>query len=153
MLRVRHGAIVCALWLVGCPAGPTPPPAKGEPTKTAAKPADTKTSAGNADPKKPAETKKAVDAGPMGKTLATAPIPWDKLIGADPPTAESFLGEPAAKGGHKDSCVRFVPDRTWFKCRNVIRAVRALIPNSPDLNWQRAYDYLVHGEYDFGEDT
>lgn len=31
-----------------------------------------------------------------------------------------------------------------------IRAMRALASGSPTLNWQRAYDYLVHGEYDFG---
>jgi asparagine synthase (glutamine-hydrolysing) len=34
-----------------------------------------------------------------------------------------------------------------------IRAMRALSPSSPTLNWQRAYDYLVHGEYDFGGET
>jgi asparagine synthase (glutamine-hydrolysing) len=34
-----------------------------------------------------------------------------------------------------------------------IRAMRALAPQSPILNWQRAYDYLVHGEYDFGSET
>jgi asparagine synthase (glutamine-hydrolysing) len=33
------------------------------------------------------------------------------------------------------------------------RAMRALAPRSPTLNWQRAYDYLVHGEYDFGSET
>ncbi|WP_075255619.1 asparagine synthase (glutamine-hydrolyzing) [Herbaspirillum camelliae] len=33
------------------------------------------------------------------------------------------------------------------------RAMRALAPSSPTLNWQRAYDYLVHGEYDFGNET
>jgi asparagine synthase (glutamine-hydrolysing) len=34
-----------------------------------------------------------------------------------------------------------------------IRAMRALAPRPPTLNWQRAYDYLVHGEYDFGGKT
>lgn len=33
------------------------------------------------------------------------------------------------------------------------RAMRALAPSVPSLNWQRSYDYLVHGEYDFGSDT
>jgi asparagine synthase (glutamine-hydrolysing) len=33
------------------------------------------------------------------------------------------------------------------------RAMRALAPHSTTLNLQRAYDYLVHGEYDFGSDT
>lgn len=47
----------------------------------------------------------------------------------------------------------YAPTNSGFHFASDIRAVRALIPNSPDLNWQRAYDYLVHGEYDFGEDT
>ncbi|MFY7791006.1 MAG: asparagine synthase (glutamine-hydrolyzing) [Polynucleobacter sp.] len=34
-----------------------------------------------------------------------------------------------------------------------IRAMRALSPCLPTLNKQRAYDYLVHGEYDFGGAT
>lgn len=29
----------------------------------------------------------------------------------------------------------------------------ALLPSKPDLNWQRSYDYLVHGDYDSNEDT
>jgi asparagine synthase (glutamine-hydrolysing) len=34
-----------------------------------------------------------------------------------------------------------------------LRAMRALSLNKPSLNWQRAYDFLVHGEYDFGAET
>lgn len=30
-------------------------------------------------------------------------------------------------------------------------ALRALKHEKSELNWQRAYDYLVHGEYDFGD--
>lgn len=32
-------------------------------------------------------------------------------------------------------------------------ALRALKGERAQLNWQRAYDYLVHGEYDFGEES
>lgn len=32
-------------------------------------------------------------------------------------------------------------------------ALRALKSQRPTLNWQRAYDYLVHGEYDFGQES
>ncbi|WP_339560284.1 asparagine synthase (glutamine-hydrolyzing) [Pseudomonas sp. EA_65y_Pfl1_P113] len=32
-------------------------------------------------------------------------------------------------------------------------AVRALKSQRSTLNWQRAYDYLVHGEYDFGQES
>lgn len=34
-----------------------------------------------------------------------------------------------------------------------VRALLSFRNGKPELNWQRAYDYLVHGEYDFGEDT
>lgn len=34
-----------------------------------------------------------------------------------------------------------------------IRAMRALARGKVGLNWQRSYDYLVHGEYDFGEES
>jgi len=33
-----------------------------------------------------------------------------------------------------------------------LSAIRALKSQRAQLNWQRAYDYLVHGEYDFGQD-
>ncbi|MBW8126356.1 MULTISPECIES: asparagine synthase (glutamine-hydrolyzing) [Pseudomonas] len=32
-------------------------------------------------------------------------------------------------------------------------ALRALKTQRSTLNWQRAYDYLVHGEYDFGQES
>lgn len=32
-------------------------------------------------------------------------------------------------------------------------ALRALKSQRSTLNWQRAYDYLVHGEYDFGQES
>ena len=32
-------------------------------------------------------------------------------------------------------------------------AMLALVPQKPELNWQRCYDYLVHGQYDNQEDT
>lgn len=34
-----------------------------------------------------------------------------------------------------------------------IPALLALLPGKPALNWQRAYDYLVHGDYDSTPDT
>ncbi|MFY1020294.1 asparagine synthase (glutamine-hydrolyzing) [Ectopseudomonas khazarica] len=33
-----------------------------------------------------------------------------------------------------------------------LAAITPLMAERASLNWQRAYDYLVHGEYDFGED-
>ncbi len=34
-----------------------------------------------------------------------------------------------------------------------LHALRALKAERVELNWQRAYDYLVHGEYDFGDES
>lgn len=35
-----------------------------------------------------------------------------------------------------------------FGFASEIPALLALLPHKPSLNWQRAYDYLVHGDYD-----
>lgn len=51
-----------------------------------------------------------------GKVLPNAPLDLLGIIGGDPKTAESHLGDPIAKGMMKESCLRFVPDKTWFKC-------------------------------------
>lgn len=45
-----------------------------------------------------------------------------------------------------------VEGRTFYFASD-LRALRALKRGRADLNWQRGYDYLVHGEYDFGEAT
>ena len=34
-----------------------------------------------------------------------------------------------------------------------IKAIRTINPNKDELNWQRSYEYLVFGEYDFGNET
>lgn len=44
-------------------------------------------------------------------------------------------------------------DQDGFRFASELAALRALRTGSSSVNWQRAYDYLVHGEYDFGEDT
>lgn len=45
-----------------------------------------------------------------------------------------------------------VEGRTFYFASD-LRALRALKRDRVNLNWQRSYDYLVHGEYDFGEAT
>lgn len=44
-------------------------------------------------------------------------------------------------------------DEQAFVFGSELPAVRALRRQSAALNWQRAYDYLVHGEYDFGPES
>lgn len=40
-----------------------------------------------------------------------------------------------------------------FGFASEIAALTALLPSMPSLNWQRAYDYLVHGDYDSQSST
>lgn len=40
-----------------------------------------------------------------------------------------------------------------FVFASELPALRALKTERAELNWQRAYDYLVHGEYDFGQES
>jgi len=43
--------------------------------------------------------------------------------------------------------------RETFAFASELPALLKLLPVKPPLNWQRAYDYLVHGVYDSGSDT
>ncbi|OJV59455.1 MAG: asparagine synthase (glutamine-hydrolyzing) [Burkholderiales bacterium 68-10] len=40
-----------------------------------------------------------------------------------------------------------------FRFASEVPALLKLLPGKPRLNWQRAYDYLVHGDYDSGPDS
>lgn len=59
------------------------------------------------------------DGQPLGKILDDAPLPLVKLLGQTPPEAEQHLGPPLpdSKGGMRDTCVRYLPERTWFTCK------------------------------------
>ena len=71
-------------------------------------------------PEKPevvGETPKPPPAGAMAKLLEGSPLPVADMIGKAPPEAQKRLGEPTGKGMARESCVRFVPKRTWFECK------------------------------------
>lgn len=59
------------------------------------------------------------DGKPLGKVLDGAPLPLVKLLGQTPQEAEQHLGPPLpdSKGGMRDTCVRYLPERTWFTCK------------------------------------
>ncbi|HWB78368.1 MAG TPA: hypothetical protein VG755_25555 [Nannocystaceae bacterium] len=59
---------------------------------------------------------KAPDEAPSGRVL-DGPLPIAGLIGKPPAEVEAQLAEPLGKGMARESCVRFVPDRTWFQCK------------------------------------
>lgn len=63
---------------------------------------------------------------------------------------------------HRLTCVRdafgikpffYASGAEGFRFASEIPALLALLPGKPQLNWQRAYDYLVHGDYDSGSDS
>lgn len=119
--RFRSSALLLGALLLACqgePYGRTPPAggeakAAGEPAvsgttkpKPGAAPSGTKAPAAQAD-------------APLGKILPDAPLPLGKMLGAEPAAAEAFVGPPLpnSKGEMRDKCVRFLPERTWFRCR------------------------------------
>ena len=44
-------------------------------------------------------------------------------------------------------------DQKNFIFSSEIKSIQTLKPKKSELNWQKSYDYLVHGEYDFREET
>ena len=113
--RLRHpasrrllGALLLPL-LAGCPASES---TSSAPSAVASAPApetapkETPPAAGSAGATAP---------GPAGR-ITEGPLPLVEMLGSSPPSVESHLGEPFAKGMMRDSCVRFLPERTWFRC-------------------------------------
>lgn len=47
----------------------------------------------------------------------------------------------------------YSPEDGQFAFASEMLALLELLPNKPSLNWQRSYDYLVHGDYDSTADT
>ena len=47
----------------------------------------------------------------------------------------------------------YAASQEGFRFASEVPALLELLPGKPRLNWQRAYDYLVHGDYDSTPDT
>lgn len=47
----------------------------------------------------------------------------------------------------------YFSDNGCFVFASELSALKELLPTKPQLNWQRSYDYLVHGDYDSTPDT
>lgn len=81
------------------PAGPAPttaaqPPAKAEPPAQPAKPQP-----------------------PLAQVSPDVPLPLPAILGVPVAEVEKKLGAPTGKGMMRSTCVRFVPDRTFFSCK------------------------------------
>lgn len=129
----------------GDPYGNRPSaPAKAADGKAvSAPPADGK--AVDADGGKKAVPITHADGQPLAKVLEPTPLPWVKMLGQSPQDAESHLGppKPDSKGGTREACVRYLPERTWFHCKQA---------------WQRYSDKTgtfgeVHVVYEDGKVT
>lgn len=113
MQTLGRASLLWTVVILGCPS--TAPQAPAKPAPKAA-------SEAAAQPKAPDPAPEPVPPKPqepMGTVLPSAPIALASFLGAAPAEAEAQLGEPQAKGGAKDSCVRFLPDKTWFRCKHV----------------------------------
>ncbi|MBK8713668.1 MAG: hypothetical protein IPN32_02865 [Deltaproteobacteria bacterium] len=49
-------------------------------------------------------------------TVGDGPLPLAGLLGKSPAEVEAQLAEPLGKGMARKSCVRYLPERTWFQC-------------------------------------
>lgn len=78
----------------------------------AAKPADAPPA--TADSKATADAK--VDPAASGRLL-DGPLPIASVIGHPAAEVEQLVGEPLGKGMARDTCVRYVPKRVWFRCK------------------------------------
>lgn len=124
-VRDRWSTVVC-LWVAvssGCSNqqedkpratldGKTPAPQQVPPVGDAKTP-DAKT------PDAKAPDAKAPDAGEPQGPLGTAgdgPLPLAGMLGKSPAEVEAQLAEPLGKGMARKSCVRYLPERTWFRC-------------------------------------
>jgi len=101
-----------ALLLTACPSDGSSkkPPAAKAGAKTEAKPAVT--------PKPNAEAKPDAkpENGPTATVTEDSKFPLPQMLGKAPGEIQPRLGDPTGKGMSRKSCLRFLPERTWFEC-------------------------------------
>jgi hypothetical protein len=109
----RHVLFLSSIFVAGCPGAANDPTARKADAKTDVK-ADVKADA-KADAKTDVKADAKAEAPKMGRVLP-GPLPIEEMLGHTPAEVEAKLGDPLGKGESRTSCVRYVPDRTWFKC-------------------------------------
>lgn len=70
----------------------------------------------DASPASSAKAPHSPEPGARGRVL-DGPLPITSVIGHPPADVEALVGETLSKGMARDSCVRFVPKRVWFRCQ------------------------------------
>ncbi|MDC0669625.1 hypothetical protein [Nannocystis radixulma] len=98
-----------AFAVIGC-SQPAGPPKAGPEAKVEAKP--------EAKPAEPAKTPEAKAPAPktLGKVRNDVPLPLPALLDQPVASVEANFGEPQGKGMARSTCVRFTPERTFFRC-------------------------------------
>jgi len=111
----HHALLLSSILAAGCPGTANEPATrKGDAKPGAESKPDTKPES-KPDTKLDARAEPKPDAAKMGRVLP-GPLPIDEMIGHAPAEVEAKLGDPLGKGESRTSCVRYVPERTWFKC-------------------------------------
>lgn len=56
------------------------------------------------------------DDGPAATVTEDTKFPLPQMLGKAPTEIQPRLGDPTGKGMSRKSCLRFLPERTWFEC-------------------------------------
>lgn len=106
--------MICLL-VAACGGSPTQEPVKNNPTTPQAGPPPA------TDPKTP--TTEPTKAQPkMAQVREDVPLPLTKFLGQPVADVQALLGEHLGKGMMRGSCVRFVPERTFFACKYALQS-------------------------------
>lgn len=105
-----------ALLLTACPSDGSSkkPPAADGGAKPAEKP-DAKPAA-KPDAKPVAKPTAKPDDGPTATVTEDSKFPLPQMLGKAPGEIQPRFGDPTGKGLSRKSCLRFLPERTWFEC-------------------------------------
>lgn len=68
------------------------------------------------EPTKQAPTPKPPPPDALATVSDEAPFPLAQTLGKTPQEVQPKLGEPTGKGLSRKSCLRYLPERTWFEC-------------------------------------
>lgn len=131
--QMRLPLACTALLLTACPSSPKPSAPK--PSEAKAAPVDAKKVTVNAAAMqaaanalneakpasaKPTDPKKAdapKDDGKRATVSTEVKFSLHEMLGKSPAEIQPRLGDPTGKGIARESCVRFLPERTWFECK------------------------------------
>ncbi len=119
---MRVSLACVALLLTACPSDSSPqdPPVAEAQAQPESKPAPVATSVSKpdagpvvkADPVPVAK----LDEGPTATVTEDTKFPLPQMLGKAPSEIQPRLGDPTGKGMSRKSCLRFLPERTWFEC-------------------------------------